>query len=249
MNPGSLPPLSPEARGLLSAERDLSPQPDIVRRRALLRARTALWHARGLRDVQPELGSMWKRLRFMAVAALCATSAVAAWLTVKPTSHSDSPPVVLTSHIGRPAPVQIPSPRVSPVAPEQAQLSPPRLEENAHDSEAAPTEPAPTNSSRSRSRAVSSKARGSSAEELALLDSARRAVVAGDFAAALNAIQRHARSFPKSQLGEEREALRVRALKGAGLSKKAAEAARKFESRYPKSVLAPELNKSHQPAP
>jgi len=86
-------------------------------------------------------------------------------------------------------------------------------------------------------------------EELALLDRARRAVAAGDFRAALQVIDRHARSFPKSQLGEEGEALRVSALAGAGLSKKADQAARDFESSYPKSVLVPEVQNDDRTAP
>jgi hypothetical protein len=68
--------------------------------------------------------------------------------------------------------------------------------------------------------------------------------VSDDFRLALTLIERHASSFPNSQLREEREALRVRALKGAGLSKQADEAASRFESRYPNSVLAPTMNES-----
>ena len=86
-------------------------------------------------------------------------------------------------------------------------------------------------------------------EELALLDRARRAVATGDFRTALQAIEKHARTFPKGQLVEEREALRVRALAGAGLSKKADQAARDFESSYPKSVLVPELQDDDRTAP
>jgi TolA-binding protein len=88
-----------------------------------------------------------------------------------------------------------------------------------------------------------------SSEELAQLDKARRAVATGDFRAALQVIEKHARSFPKSQLGEEREALRVRALAGAGHSKKAGQAARDFESSYPKSVLVPELQDDDRTPP
>lgn len=76
-----------------------------------------------------------------------------------------------------------------------------------------------------------------------MLDSARRALMARNFERALRIIERHARSFPKSTLAEEREALRVRALQGAGRATQANHAAREFESRYPSSVLAPELNK------
>jgi hypothetical protein len=84
--------------------------------------------------------------------------------------------------------------------------------------------------------------RGTQVEELTLLDRARRAVVSGDNKGALAGIDRHKRLFPKSQLGEEREALRVRALKGAGLARQAGRAASEFESRYPNSVLAPQMN-------
>src|SRR5690606_23083738 len=85
MNPGSLPPLSQKARALLSAEREIPPQPELVRRRALLRARAALWHAQSLPHARAGLVSMWKRVRWLAIAALCATSAVAAWYVGQPT--------------------------------------------------------------------------------------------------------------------------------------------------------------------
>jgi hypothetical protein len=90
---------------------------------------------------------------------------------------------------------------------------------------------------------------GRSSEELRMLDKARRAVVASDFGTALRLIERHVQSFPSSQLSEEREALRIRALQGAGLSRNAGQAARDFESRYPSSVLAPQMNKSGRTGP
>jgi hypothetical protein len=244
MNPGSLPPLSQKARALLLVERDISPQPELVRRRALLRARTALWHARGLSDVQPGRLSMWKRLRFLAVAALCATSALAAWLTIEPASLSDGPPIVVTSPTRNAVSKQSPQFTATPSEPNSQQQFSPQPTESELNAKRSTRQP----STAPRTRAVGTQ-KGTASEELALLDRARRAVVAGDFDIALRAIQRHARSYPKSQLGEEREALRVKALKGAGLAKRATEAARDFESRYPKSVLAPELNKSHRTTP
>lgn len=244
MNPGSLPPLSPKARALLLAERDISPQPELIRRRAVLRARTALWHARGLRNMRPGPISMWKRIRLLAVAALCATSAVAAWLTAEPEPFTDSPPAIVTTPTRHPAFVQPLRSTATPGEPTQhRQHSPPLAESESNAKQAAPK-----TSTASRTPG-GGRQKDTASEELALLDRARRAVVAGDFETALNAIQRHARSYPKSQLGEEREALRVRALKGAGLAKKATEAARDFESRFPKSVLAPELNKSPRTTP
>ncbi|HEU5074471.1 MAG TPA: hypothetical protein VFU02_09865 [Polyangiaceae bacterium] len=123
---------------------------------------------------------------------------------------------------------------------DQAQTSPPSQEASKPAGMAAGGT-ALSASKPGRVRASSTNNQGTSSEELALLDRARRAVGAGDFRAALQVIDKHARTFPKSQLGEEREALRVRALAGAGLSKKAGQAARDFESSYPNSVLVPDL--------
>lgn len=246
MNPGSLPPLSQKARALLSAEREIPPQPELVRRRALLRARAALWHAQSLPHARAGLVSMWKRVRWLAIAALCATSAVAAWYVGQPTPTRNGASDVT------PPPTPAPrSPERAPVSAlppadqdQQEQPSPVRDESQQPTEKAAPPKPAPL-----RSRATVPQKAAASSEELVMLDKARRAVVLGHFDTALNIIERHTRSFPDTQLGEEREALRVRALKGAGLSKKANQAAREFESRYPKSVLAPELNKSNPRAP
>src|SRR5258705_5468769 len=52
--------------------------------------------------------------------------------------------------------------------------------------------------------------------ELGLLEPARSNIARGDFNGALAAIARHQRDYPRGQLAEEREALRVRALWGMG---------------------------------
>lgn len=245
MNPGSLPPLSHKARALLAAEREISPQPELVRRRALLRARTALWHARGLTPSRLGRFGTWQRVRLLAVAALCATSAAAAWLSVRPAPLPESSAVVVTNPVRRPSSERDALSATPPPKPEQPELpAPPR-----DDRQLMAKQVAPQTSSPVRQRAASAQKRGPASEELALLDSARRSVARGDFGTALSIIERHTRSFPTSQLGEERAALRVRALKGAGLSKKADQAARDFESRYPKSILVPELNSRPRTAP
>jgi hypothetical protein len=100
-----------------------------------------------------------------------------------------------------------------------------------------------------RPQPIDGQKRSRSSEEFGILDKARRAVAASDFGTALRLIERHTTSFPNSQLGEEREALRVRALKGAGLAREADQAARNFESRYPKSVLAPQISKGGRTTP
>jgi len=81
-----------------------------------------------------------------------------------------------------------------------------------------------------------------SPDELLLLQGARAAVAASDFATARNALQEHARRFPAGQLTEEREALRVKTLIGLGRPQEARQAARAFEARFPGSVLGPAVS-------
>lgn len=75
--------------------------------------------------------------------------------------------------------------------------------------------------------------------ELTLLQRARAAVAADQWADAQSVVTEHARRFPAGQLVEEREALRVKALMGLGKTREASRAARAFEVRFPHSVLGP----------
>jgi TolA-binding protein len=75
------------------------------------------------------------------------------------------------------------------------------------------------------------------AVELGLLEPARQSIARGDFGGALGAIAQHQREFPRGQLTEEREALRVRALWGMGQHSQAESAANAFRKRYPRSGL------------
>jgi hypothetical protein len=77
------------------------------------------------------------------------------------------------------------------------------------------------------------------ARERAIIEVARTAVARGRTSAALDAIERHAREFPKGQLVEEREGLRVIALARSGQSEDARKKAAAFRKRYPSSVLLP----------
>jgi hypothetical protein len=73
--------------------------------------------------------------------------------------------------------------------------------------------------------------------ELELLQRAHSAYTRHDFAVALTLVGEHARRFPKGHLAEQREALRVRSLAGAGRSDEAHRAAAAFAIQFPRSVL------------
>jgi outer membrane protein assembly factor BamD (BamD/ComL family) len=74
-----------------------------------------------------------------------------------------------------------------------------------------------------------------------LLQPARQAVSLGNFASALGSIAAHERRFPNGRLAEEREALRVKALRGLGRADDARRAATEFRKQFPRSVLSPQM--------
>jgi hypothetical protein len=87
-----------------------------------------------------------------------------------------------------------------------------------------------------------SGARGGSAPdpftaELELLQRAHGAYTRHDFSVALTLVAEHARRFPSGHLAEQREAVRVRSLAGAGRGDEARRAAAAFALRFPRSVL------------
>jgi hypothetical protein len=82
------------------------------------------------------------------------------------------------------------------------------------------------------------------AAESAILDVARAAIARGEPDQALAAIERHASSFPRGVLREEREALAVKALVLAGRGEEARARAAAFRARYPASFFLPALESS-----
>jgi hypothetical protein len=74
--------------------------------------------------------------------------------------------------------------------------------------------------------------------ERVLLDEARGALAHGDGTKAVDALERHERSYPRPILGEEREAILVEALVGAGRSDEARARADTFRRKYPHSLFA-----------
>jgi outer membrane protein assembly factor BamD (BamD/ComL family) len=77
------------------------------------------------------------------------------------------------------------------------------------------------------------------AGERALLEIARTALGKGDSAAALDALAKHASRYPRGQMSEEREALAVEALAGAGRMDEARSRGARFRRDFPNSMLMP----------
>lgn len=77
------------------------------------------------------------------------------------------------------------------------------------------------------------------AEERAVLERARTALWRGSFEEALSAVAEHSLRFPAGELAEEREALWVQALRGAGHEAEAGRRAEAFRRAYPESILLP----------
>ena len=77
-----------------------------------------------------------------------------------------------------------------------------------------------------------------------LLNRARAAFAAGDYGAALAAVVSHAKRFPSGRLEEEREALAVKALVGAGRYDEAQARGARFRARFPRSFLAPTIDEA-----
>ncbi len=73
------------------------------------------------------------------------------------------------------------------------------------------------------------------------LQRAHGAYTRHDFSVALTLVAAHARRFPRGHLAEQREALRVRSLDGAGRADEAHRAAAAFAVRFPRSVLLPRI--------
>jgi len=98
---------------------------------------------------------------------------------------------------------------------------------------------APSASAEPKLQRVEPVARESYTAELALLQRAQAAYADRNFATTLLLVSEHARRFPHGRLAEEREALRVKALNGAGRDEDARQAASAFAARYPRSALLP----------
>lgn len=229
------PPLSNVAIELLTRERGRS-EDEALKSRAMARARAALPSDRsssvGLRrpnlivtkDRPRRLARMLPLIAasLAAVGLALAGARVYEWQAPKsnaaPSEHVQPPtPGPRPLAVGGALPgVASSSPALPPQAP------PPKAEA------------APSTSTTDGTRALNMK---QYAAELLLLEPARSSIARGDYSGALTAIDQHRREFPRSQLSEEREALRIRALWGLGQRPTALTAAKSFRKRYPRSSL------------
>ena len=185
----------------------------------------------------PETAPAWRgrRLAFAVAALLLFSTAGATAALYVHARHSTE---------GATRSVQIvPTARRSPEARSVAAAAPERP--------AAETEPAPALVSRPKlqrpHRALSPQE--SYAAELYLLQRAQSDYASQDFPDALVLVAEHARQFPNGRLAEEREALRVRSLAGAGRGDQARRALAAFARRFrAQRALLPRLREQARAA-
>ncbi len=104
--------------------------------------------------------------------------------------------------------------------------------------------PAPENS-----LPLSPKGGGAAAPQQVVLARAWVAIERGEPETALELVERHSTALPESMFSEEREALRVVALRRLRRHTEARAAARAFETRYPDSIHWPLVNPALAEAP
>jgi hypothetical protein len=227
-------PLSSLARELLERERDLR-EDDALKVRAMQRARAVVQRDRpsGVDFKSVNLTALPAKPRRLlrTLPLIAAVSAVAGLAAAGASFYAGSavqsaPARELTKlAVPRARTVAVGGRLVGTPPPEEPSLERPPVQ---------PRAPGTTTTGSEGTRAPNVK---QYATELALLEPARSSIGNGNYGAALVAIDRHRRDFPNGQLGEEREALRVRALWGLGQRPAALAAAKVFRLRYPRSGL------------
>ncbi len=219
----------PPIASLLAAERCFAAEPAEVRHRAVERARAAL-----PRCPPTALPSWAPRRQRARVAELCAAAlllsafgAMGYLAGYHAPRHGAAPSAAAPALASTIVVLTVTRPPLGAPSTTPAASAPPAIVAPARPSAAKPA-PLP--------------AREAYARELLWLQPARQAVARRDFAAALAAIAEHQRRFPTGQLAEEREALRVKALLGAGRAAEAQRAGDDFRERFPRSALGDSID-------
>lgn len=211
----------PELGVLLEGGRVIQRLPEVGRARSLSRARATMAAMAAL--PHEPVPAVRRRGLTVALAASLALAVGAAGATAALRGRAPSP--------SQPAPPAIP-----------------HTERRMHSSALAVPPSSPLATPQSTSTAKPQRpgrpaaAQESYAAELDLLARAQIACTAREFADALALVAEHARKFPSGRLAEEREALRVRALAGAGRTEEARRATTAFAGRFPRSILLPGLS-------
>lgn len=225
-----LPPFCPTVEALLAHERVIVSQVEIVRARALARARNALKAGDVAARATPSVPKYGRPLWFAAAAgiALLASAAAAYQVLRSPTPRALSPHLLQYAQVA-------PSSAVAETVPAPAAKSAPVR--------AVPPASALPAKAPGTSRPTSPAAKQEIViEELRLLERAQQFAGRGDYAAVLAVTTEHERRYSGGRLCEEREALRLRALIGLGRDNEARQAAARFRRDFPRSVLLPKLN-------
>jgi hypothetical protein len=173
----------------------------------------------------PRPSSRWARSLLLVAAGLALVGLAAAGMKL---SQLDAP----AGSSEESAPSNVVVPHEAPPTALSGPALPSEPTPRVADDPVEPSRPATTLGEPTRSTGVSTYAL-----ELRLLEPARKSIAEGELSAALAAIARHQREYPRGQLAEEREALRVRALWGMGARAEAESAAAVFRKRYPHSGL------------
>jgi hypothetical protein len=217
-----------EVEAVMDRGRQIRPAPDLVRARLLARARAAVAAPTAAAPVAfPERPTAWHERRLaVAAAALMVLAAAGAG-------------AALYSHTMRATAIS-PTPQRTPQRPTIPASAP----------EVPAAEPAPqlVSSSRLQRSHRSLSPQESYAAELDLLQRAQSNYASQDFPDALMLVAEHARRFPTGRLAEEREALRVRSLAGAGHGDEARRALAAFAKRFPRSAFLPRLREQARAA-
>ncbi|HUH02885.1 MAG TPA: hypothetical protein VML75_12895 [Kofleriaceae bacterium] len=151
-------------------------------------------------------------------------------------SDDESSPVAAAPPEPDPAPGPLPAPAPAP-APDPA----PAISRDPPPRPPATSAPAPSrilSEAPREARTESKDTIETLREEKALIDAASRALAAGDGTAAMAALDRHARKFPRGQLTSERLGTRVLALCALDRGADASREAKRFLSRYPQHPMA-----------
>ncbi len=158
-----------------------------------------------------------KPVAALAAAALAAGGAAGFWVGRRSAPPAPPPPVAAAAPAPAPAEVaEGASPLPAPSAAREQPLP-------AHKERPEPADPQLT-------------------REHQLLESARSALLHGSVESAISWLATHAVEFPQGRLEEEREALWIQALRARASFAQADEKLRRFNEKFPKSLLGAELN-------
>jgi TolA-binding protein len=216
-------------RDLLEAAQTELPDASAKRRAATAlaigAATASVWPTAAYATAKASKAGMPLLIKIFAAGAIGAgTLGTAAYVITKPeppAATEVAPPVA--TNAGR----FTGKPRVAEPAPEPAAPADPAAT-------AETPEPTPAPEPR-RSPPASPAAASSISEEIRVLDEARRAIAAGDSAAAKRALEQHRRQYPRGALAEEAVLLQIESLARQGKRGKAKALAERFRASHPNS--------------